>query len=368
MVIRGVVSPLLFNSSKIRNVVFFHHLVTLKASGIPSHWRTYSLFIAPPLLRIIRGAHSRVPQEIESILLYDLSTASEGKPWPIYVAKLSASCWLVCSLLARIIFLMLPVVTVVLLELILVGLPESEAPRLVGQWAPFVYVGLALLASLILNFLKYFRRVGVQKQRRIIYLSYPDSTEPLQSPLRRLMEEHERNLHLDPYSIVREFRTWWNDLVNVAKQDYEDVRRQLRFELMDVRRRAAKRRQKELSSVADDEVTVPVSKELVERLDFDKIWERLSAPASGSRNHTAWSTQIPCTFAICRRDYDGNSLADTGWITATYDEEEYETISTAEIRRREEKFQKDRADREQLADSLEPFMRDALECGGFELR
>ena len=77
---------------------------------------------------------------------------------------------------------------------------------------------------------------------------------------------------------------------------------------------------------------------------------------------------MPSTFAICRRDHNGDSLVDTGWITAMYEEEEYEQISTAEIRRREAKFQKNREDREQLGDSLETFIGDVLEFGGFELR
>ena len=239
-----VVSPLLFMSSKSRNVVFFHFLMEFQIFGRPIYLGVLALSYVSDILTwwIIHPLLSyKFRKAKESILFYDLPTASEVKPWHIYVAKLLASCWFVCSCSARLILLMLPVVTVVLSELGLACLPESEAPRLVGQWAPFVYVGLALLASLILKFLNCFRRVGVQEQRRIIYLSYPDSTGPLQSPLCRLTENYERNLLLSPCLIWEEFRIWWNDPVNVAKQDYKFVRRQLRFQLMAARRRAASR-------------------------------------------------------------------------------------------------------------------------------
>ena len=376
----------LFNPSKFRNVVFFYFLMRSKTSTTPFHDVFGLLFIftlSPASIRprpssksIVRNEAHRAGKDvrdsqgrtaIQSFLLYDLSTASEVELWHIYNAKLLASCCFVCSWSARIILLMLPVVTVVLSELTLARLPESEAPRLVGQWAPFIYVGLALLASLILKFLNYWR-VGVQEQRRIIYLGHPDSTEQLKPPLRRLTEEYESNLHFNPYLMGKELKKWWKDPVNVAKQDYEDMRRQVRFEFIAARRRAAKRRQKELSRVGDDEDAVPVFEEPVQRLEFDKFWERLSTSASGSQKHRDWSTQIPSTFEICRQDYDGNSLVDTGWITATYEEEEYETISTAEIRRREAKALRDREDRERLADSLETFIGDVLEFGGFELR
>lgn len=354
IVLRLVVTPLLFNPSKIRNVVFFYFLAAFKIPEKRFCLGPLAFFLASCLSRIwIRRAKA-----MKHFLFYDLSSASEVKPRHIYIAKLLASCWFVCSWSARIILLMLPVVTVILSELPLAGLPESEAPRLVGQWAPFVYVGLALLASLILKFLNH-RRAGVQEQRRLIDISYPDSTEPSKSPLR---------LYLNPYSIGKEFKTWWNDPVNVAKQDYMGVRRQLRFELIAARRRAAKIRQEELSCVVVDEDAETADAEPAERPQFDKLWERLSASASESQNHKNWSTQIPSTFAICRGDNHRNSLADTGWITATYEEEEYETISTAEIRRREAKSQKDREDREHLAESLETVIGDILELGGFELR
>ena len=341
---RLVVSPLLFKSSESRNVVFIHFLMEFKTSGNPFNrgaWLSVLVFHTP-------FSKAPVREAMKTILFHDLSAASEVEPRHIYVAKLLASCYFVCSWSARIIFFMLPVATMILSELTLTRLPESEAPRLVSQWAPFVYVGLALLASLVLKFLNY-RRVGVQEQRPIIYLSRPDSTEPLKSPL---------SLYLSPCLIGKEFKTWWNDPVNIAKQDYVDMRRQLRFELMAARRRAAKRRQKELSCVGDDEVAEPVNAEPVERLEFDEIWERLSASVSESQNHRNWSTQIPSTFATCREDNHGNSLADTGWITAAY-EEEYEPMSSAEI---------DRRDRERLADSLETFIGDVLELSGFELR
>ena len=347
---RLVVSPLLFKSSESRNVVFLQFLMEFKTSGNPFNRRAWL-----PDMIVQRKAPFR--EAMKSILFYDLSTESEVEPRHIYVAKLLASCYFVCSWSARIIFFMLPIATMILSELTLTRLPESEAPWLVGQWAPFVYVGLALLASLVLKFLNY-RRFGVQEQRPIIYLSHPDSTEPLKSPLR---------LHLSPYLIGKEFKTWWNDPVNVAKQDYEDMRSRLRFELKAERRRAAKRGN-ELSCVDDEEAGKPDNAEPVERLEFDKIWERLSASTSGSQNHRDWSTQFPSTFKICRQDHNGDSLVDTGWITATYEEEEYEEISTAEIRRREAKFQKNRKDREQLAESLETVIGDVLELGGFELR
>ena len=376
VVTRLLFSPLLFNPSKSRNVLFLHSLIRRsKTFGTPFYRDIVLLspLLGSPLLRlslyriVLRGADTEIGKRIDSFLLWNVSIPSEVEFEHIDVVKLLTSCWFVCSWSARIILLMLPVVTVVLSELTLAGLPESEAPRLVGQWAPFVYVGLALLASLILKFLN-SRRIGVQEQRRLTYLSYTDSTEPLKFPLHCLTEKYERNLLLSPCLAWKEFKVWWNDPVNVAKQDYEDVRRQLRFELMVARRRVAKRRQKDLSCVGDDEVAVPVSKEPVERLEFDKIWKQLLASASGSQNHRDWATQFPSTFKMCRQDHNGDSLVDTGWITATYDEEEYEEISTAEIRRREAKFQKDREDREQLADSLEPFIRDVLEFGGFELR
>ena len=350
---RLVVSPLLFKSSESRNMIFIHFLMEFKTSGNPFNrgaWLSVLVFYNPFLKAPVREA-------MKTILFYDLSTASEVEPRHIYVAKLLASCYFLCSWSARIIFFMLPVATMILSELTLTRLPESEAPRLVGQWAPFVYVGLALLASLVLKFLNY-RRVGVHEQRPIIYLSHPDSTEPLKSPSR---------LHLSPYLIGKEFKTWWNDPVNVAKQDYEDMRNQLRFELMAARYRAAKRGN-ELSCVDNEEADKPANAGPVERLEFEEIWDRLSTSVSESQNHRNWSAQIPSTFAICRGRKHGNSLTDTGWITATYEEEEYETISIAEMERRMEKTQKDLRDREQLADSLETFLGDVLEFGGFELR
>ena len=310
---RLVVSPLLFKSSESRNVAFIQFLMEFKTSGNPFNrgaWLSVLVFHTPFSKAPVRKA-------MKTILFYDLSTASEVEPRHIYVAKLLASCYFVCSWSARIIFFMLPVATMILSELTLNRLPESEAPRLVGQWAPFVYVGLAFLASLVLKFLNY-RRVGVHEQRPIIYLSHPDSTESFKSPLR---------LHLSPYLIGKEFKTWWNDPVNVAKQDYEDMRSRLRFELMAARRGAAKRGN-ELSCVDDEEAGKPANAEPVERLEFNEIWERLSASVSESQNHRKWSTQIPSTFAICRGRNQGNSLADTGWITATYEEEEYEPISS----------------------------------------
>ena len=51
-----------------------------------------------------------------------------------------------------------------------------------------------------------------------------------------------------------------------------------------------------------------------------------------------------------------------------YEEDEYEPISTAEIKRRLAKAQKDHVDGEQLANSLETFIGNVLELSGFELR
>ena len=201
-----------------------------------------------------------------------------------------------------------------------------------------------------------------------MFLDDPDLTELLKLPICCLMEEYERNLPLSRCLIGKEFKIWWRDPVSVAKQDYEDVRRQIRFELRAERRRVAKRRQKELSCLGNDESAETDFAELVEELEFDKIWKRLSASASGSQNHRAWSMQIPCTSATCRGDNHSNSLADTGWTTAVYEEDEYEPISTAEIKRRLAKAQKDHVDGEQLANSLETFIGNVLELSGFELR
>ena len=380
MLTRLVASPLLFNPSKSRNVLFLYSLTRRSKTFGNPFYRDNVLRINLSLLSrlfvyrfFLAGANTKIRKIFDSALLRrfyiqpEVSIASEVKLKHINILKLLASCWFVCSWSARIILLMLPVLSLVLSELTLVGLPESEAPRLVGQWAPFVYVGLAILASFILKFL-YYRRVGVQEQRRLIDLSYTDSTEPLKSPLRRLTEKYERNLNLNPYLIGQEFKTWWNDPVNVAQQDYEDVTRQMQFELRNARRCIAKSRKNELSRVGNDEAAVPVFEEPVERLEFDKFWERLSISANGSQNHRDWSTQFPSTFEICRQGHNGDSLVDTGWITAMYEEEEYEEISTAEIRRREAKALRDREDRERLADSLETFIGDVLEFGGFELR
>lgn len=367
---RLAVRPLLFNPSKSRNVLFFYLLIEFKILKPLCYPRAGLLVITLNPLMILWSSRNGIigaQKDYESILFCGLSTASKVKAWHINVAKLLASCWFVCSWLARIIMLVLPVVTVTLAELGSARLLESEAPWLVGQWAPFVYVGLALLASLILK-LFHHGRDGAPEQRRLICLSYPDSTEPLQSLLRRFTEKYERDLLLSPCLIVKEFEIWWKDPVNVAKQDYKDVHRQIWFEDEVPASRRAVKRQRKLSHVGKDEAAQSADAEPVERLEFDQIWERLLASASESQDHRNWSTQIPSTFAICRGDNQPNSLVETGWITATYEEEEYEPISRAEMKRRAAKALNDRRDREQLADSLEIFIGDVLELGGFELR
>ena len=368
---RLVANPLLFNPSKSRNVVFLCSLIR-RSKGFGTSfsrenvlWIHLSLLLRLSIYRfVLRRAGSKIGKRFDSFLLWNVSIPSEVEFVHINAMKLLASSWFVGSWLSRILLLMLPVEILLLSELTLARVPESEAPRLVGQWAPFIYVGLALFASLILKFFNY-RRVGVQEQSCLIYI---DSAEPLSSPLRGLREEYERNLDLNPYLIWKEFKMWWKGPMKVAKQDFEDLRTQILFELRTARRRIAKSRQKAYPGLVIDEVTEPANAELVERLEFVNIWERLSASASGSQNPRDWLTQMPSTFAICRRDHNGDSLVDTGWITAMYEEEEYEQISTAEIRRREAKFQKNREDREQLGDSLETFIGDVLEFGGFELR
>ena len=369
VIIPIVVSPLLFNPSKSRNVLFFHLLIRFKTFG-NSFFPEAGLWITlTPWLRlfIYQSRNPKAQNVFESVLFRDLPAAPEVKPRHINVAKLLASCWFVCSWSAGIIMLMLPVVTVVVSELGLGGLPEAEAPWLVGQWAPFIYVVLALLTSVTLKFINYWCD-AVQKSRYLIFLDDPDLTELLKLLIRCLTEEYKRNLLLSRCLVGKEFKIWWKDPVTVARQDYEDVRRQIQFELKAERRRVAKKRQIELSCVGDNEPTKTDFAELVEELEFDEIWKRLSASASGSQNHRDWSTQIPCTFTICRMDNHGNSLADTGWITAAYEEEEYERMSTAEIKRRQAKALEDQVDREQLADSLETFIGDILESSGFELR
>ena len=160
--------------------------------------------------------------------------------------------------------------------------------------------------------------------------------------------------------------------MNVAKQDYEDMTQfWVDSRTASERRRTMKIRRtirSYLVFLVGDKAAKTADAEPADRPEFDRLWERLSASASGSQNHRDWSTQIPSTFAICRQDHNGDSLVDTGWITATYEEEYYEEISTAEIRRREAKFQKDREDREHLAESLETVIGDVLDLGGFELR
>ena len=131
----GLYSPLVFNPSKSRNVLFFHLLITYKTFGTPFHrgagsWIPFDLSGWSIIYQL---ANPMAHKNFESVLFCDLSAGSGIEPRHIYVAKLLASCGFLCSWSARIILLTLPVVAVIISEMLLGLLPESEAPWLVGQ-------------------------------------------------------------------------------------------------------------------------------------------------------------------------------------------------------------------------------------------
>jgi len=69
----------------------------------------------------------------------------------LYFAKLSATTYLVITVLGAIVYPAVFIVTIVLNELVVDRYPVSEQSDAVGAWSPFVGAGLVIIASLILR-------------------------------------------------------------------------------------------------------------------------------------------------------------------------------------------------------------------------
>ena len=135
-----------------------------------------------------------------------------------------------------------------------------------------------------------------------------------------------------------------------------------------MRRQAKIRRSRNASHSDDDEASDDPDRKPVESLEFDEIWKRLSDSVDKTHINTDTFTHNSCTFDMCRIDNQGQRLADTGWIVASYEAEEYEQFSTTDIKRRLSDRRKRTEAAERTAESLEAFLQDALEAGGFELK
>ena len=136
----------------------------------------------------------------------------------IMFAKLMASCWLFSLWLGRIVLSMLLFIWTIELEWSLKGLPESEAPWLVGQWAAFVYVGLTLLVALIIQ-LFVGEGYGANGKPHLILSDHPKSTRLVTKPRAGLTSYSDHDLFYNPSLVWREFTAWWSDPGEVSKQD-----------------------------------------------------------------------------------------------------------------------------------------------------
>ena len=365
-VLMPIVSNLIHTSSRSRNLIFVW-ILNLQVLGLQlltgCDWGFTVLYLWNWLWR--RKKASETAKFDTHWPWKSFPESSKLSKRHINFARLMASCWFIWAALGRFVLPVLPFAFLAVVEWSLTGLPESEAPWQVGQWAPLVSVGLALLAAIIMKLILYLRSNG-QHGRRNILLNDPASARLLKTtPAGSIGYRNLDRLHM-LVPAWKEFTAWWRDPVDISRQDWEETQREMVRKREKARQEKQSRQKQKQERKRNAKTTSPFyddtlefghifCKEIPRDADFQDIWKRLSVSAVKPPSHRSWSRDIPCTFDICRVGSNGSSLSAAGWITTLYENEGYEQLSDKEFERRKRIFNERIEARERIAAETEPY-------------